>query len=161
VINPRGILQELIGGIKTSVVLAGGSSIFQRRLAFLELNLEFAATKDLVFFFQNNQRIDAFREMNDGGIPGAHQSPLGTEMGVQGEDSGAVGIGTHKQLVDQGVVIREGAGESQTLSGHALDLLFLVFVVLVFVVVVRVVDVHGPLGAIETVWTERKGSGWS
>lgn len=59
-----------------------GGSVFQRRLAFLELYLEFVAAKDLVFFFQNNQRVDAFWEMNDGGVSGTHKSPLGTEMGI-------------------------------------------------------------------------------
>mmetsp|Transcript_6889 Transcript_6889/g.19935 ORF Transcript_6889/g.19935 Transcript_6889/m.19935 type:complete len:251 (-) Transcript_6889:2689-3441(-) len=98
--------------------------------------------------------------MNDGGIAGAYESPLGTKVGIQGENSVAVGIGAHKELVDQRMVVREGTSQGEVLAGNPLDLLLLVFVLPVFVVHVRVV-VYRPFGTIETVRAEWKGSGRS
>ena len=157
-VHAGGVLQELIGGVETPVL---GDTTLQGGFAVLELDFQLAATKDLVFFVQEDHRLDALGKVDNGGVTGAHQTPLWTKVGIQGENPIAVGIGTHIELVDEGMVIGKGAFEGQILSGHAFDLLLLVFVIPVLSLgVVGFID-NGPLGLIETIWAERKGSWWS
>jgi hypothetical protein len=92
--------------------------------------------KDLVFFLQEDYRIDAFREVDNGGIAGAHEPPFRTKVGIEGEDPATVGIRAHIQFVDQRVVVWEGTFEGQVHTCRTLDLLLFVFVVPVLVFLV-------------------------
>ena len=100
--------------------------------------------------------------MDDGGIPSAYQPPLGAKMGIEGEDSIAIGIWTDIELVDQRVVVGKGTFQCKILSSYPLDLLLLVFVLLFLLVFFfNNIVTDRPLGAVETIRTERKGSRWS
>ena len=108
-VHPGRILQELVGGIETRVL---GGPVFQGRLAGLELDLHLAAAEDLVFFIREIDGLDAFREVDDGRVSRAHEPPFGAEVGIQCENAVAIGIRAHVQLIDQGVVVREGTFKS-------------------------------------------------
>ena len=157
-IHPGGVLKELIGGIKTSVL---GDPTLEGRLAVLELDSQLAAAKNLVLLIQKDHRLNAFREVNDGRIPCAHQSPLWAKMGIKGENTLAVGIWTNIKLVNQGVIVWKGTFEGKVFPGNTLDLLLLVLVfpVLNIRFFIDVID-YRPLSTVKTIWAERKGSWW-
>jgi hypothetical protein len=124
-------LQDLVGWVETRVL---GGPALQGRLAVLELDFYLAAPKDFVLLVQEDHRLDALGQVDDGSIAGAHQLPFWAKVGVEGENPVAVGIRAHVQFVNQGMVIREGALEGQVLTGHPLDLLFFVLIFLVLVI---------------------------
>lgn len=158
-VHPRRVLKDLIRRIKAGVF---GGSALQGRLTLLELDLELAAPKYLVLLFQERHCVDALGQVDDGGIPSAYQPPLGAKMGIEGEDSIAIGIWTDIELVNQRVVVGKGTFQCKILSSNPLDLLLLVFVLLFLLVFFfNNIVTDRPLGAVETIRTERKGSWWS
>ena len=84
-------------------------STFQGRLTGLELDLELVATRNLICFVQDSHFVDTLGKVDNGGISGPNQAPLGSKMRVKDENPIAIRVGTHVELVDEWMVVGQRA----------------------------------------------------